>query len=179
MTRVRRRPGSARTRGVLASGAGRASLVGVVTLVLAATGCTAGGPSAVPVDAPAAPASAAAQCADLLAALPAEVAGQERREVEPEKATAAAWGDPAIVLTCGAVMPDDFDGFSSCQEVNGVGWYVPEEQYDEDTDVVMTTIGRSPVVQVHLPAEYRPPAEAMVDLAGPISQHLTLDQPCL
>jgi hypothetical protein len=155
------------------------SLAAVAALVLAAAGCTAGGPSAVQVDAPAAPAEAAGQCADLLAALPDEVAGQERRDVEPEQATAAAWGDPAILLTCGAVMPDDFEGTSSCQEVNGVGWYVPEEQYDEGNDVVMTTIGRSPVVQVRLPAEYRPPAKAMVDLAGPISQHLTLDHPCL
>ena len=43
-------------------------------------------------------------------------------------ATAAAWGDPAIVLRCGVGEPASFDQFSTCQIVNGVAWYIPDEQ---------------------------------------------------
>ncbi|MDP3890527.1 DUF3515 domain-containing protein [Nocardioides sp.] len=176
MRRRHRRPGSSRSRGVVASGARLTSLATTsAALVGVLTACT--GP--VDVTAPAPAGQAAERCSDLLAALPDEVAGQPRREVEPPDAPAAAWGDPAIVLTCGVEMPDGFDGFSSCQEVDGVGWYVPEEQFDPGSDVVLTTIGWSPAVRVEMPGDYRPPAELMVDLAPAITQTLTLDQPCL
>lgn len=82
-------------------------------------------------------------------------------------------------------MPPSFDQFSTCQEVEGVGWYVPPSAFRNpvtnptpDEPVTMTTIGYTPVVQVRIPAEYRPPAATMVELAPAIKNHLTLQDPC-
>ena len=108
----------------------------------------------------------ASACKDLREALPERVDGLERRAVEPEDAYAAAWGDPPVVLRCGVHEPPAFDEYSSCQITNGVAWFIPDEQITgEPVDITMTTVGRSPVVEVRLPAEHFPPANAMVDLA--------------
>src|SRR3546814_13080570 len=65
---------------------------------------------------------------DLVAGLPTTLAGLESRELSGDTEYGAAWGDPAIVLTCGVGVPDGFDEFSACTEVSGVGWFVPPEQ---------------------------------------------------
>lgn len=118
-------------------------------------------------------------CAELIEAVPETVGGQQQREMEPKSALGAAWGEPAIVLTCGVPLPDEVVATAgtedppTCQVVNGVGWYVPEDQMaDQTADVVMTTIDFQPAVQVQLPAAYRPTAAAMVDLAPAIKQTL-------
>lgn len=149
----------------------------VFSLGLALAGC---GSDEVPVDSPAVSADVRAVCERLVATLPDTVSDQQRRPVDPEDALGAAWGDPAITLTCGVAMPDDFDEFSTCQEANGVGWYIPDEATeDQGADVVMTTVGFEPVVRVQLPARYRPPAAAMVDLAAPLRRTLEQVQPCV
>ncbi len=115
-----------------------------------------------------------------MAALPDEVADQPRREVEPAGGTVAAWGDPAIELRCGVGTPDGFDELSTCQVADGVGWFIPEEQITgEPTDIVMTTVDRTPRVEVRLPEAYFPPAAAMVDLAPSIKRTIPQDDPCL
>lgn len=118
-------------------------------------------------------------CAELIEALPETVGDQTQREMEPKSALGAAWGEPAIVLTCGVPLPDEVVATAgtedppACQVVNGVGWYVPEDQMaDQTADVVMTTIDFKPAVQVQLPAAYRPTGAAMVDLAPAIKQTL-------
>ena len=91
----------------------------------------------------------------------------------------AAWGDPAILLRCGVGRPASFDELSSCQITNDVAWYIPEEQIvGGPVDIVMTTIGRSVDVEVRLPAEYFPPANAMVDLADAVTESTTETEPC-
>ena len=93
--------------------------------------------------------------------------------------SAAAWGNPAIVLRCGVPRPRGFDEFAVCHETNGVGWFVPEEQIeDQGADVVMTTIGFEQNVEVRLPAEYRPPAAAMVDVAEAVKRSIRQVKPC-
>jgi hypothetical protein len=107
------------------------------------------------------------QCRALLEALPRSVADQPRRKVTGST-FAAAWGDPAIVLRCGAPLPADFAG-APCITRNGIGWSVPADQADGlGTRIVMTLAFRTPVVQVTVPAHYRPngPAEVMADLDG-------------
>ncbi len=42
----------------------------------------------------------------------------------------------------------------------------------------MTTVGRTPRVDVRIPADYWPPATAMVDLAAVTKQHLREVRPC-
>ncbi|MGD9960823.1 DUF3515 domain-containing protein [Nocardioides sp.] len=119
----------------------------------------------------------AARCRDLVEALPDKLSGEQRRLVSPAAALGAGWGDPPIVLTCGGDWP--VPDVAACQEVDGVGWYVPESAFDDQSaDVVMTSIGWSPAVQVELPADYRPPAGVMVALAPLIKKALRATTPC-
>jgi hypothetical protein len=62
-----------------------------------------------------------------------------------------------------------------------VDWFVPDSVIDDlSADVVMTTVGRTPAVEVRLPARYRPAgsAAAMVDLAPTIKGHTQVTSPC-
>lgn len=145
-----------------------------VSVLLA--GC--GGP--VTVGVPRLDATARAVCSDLVTALPDRVDGAERTEVEPADAPAAAWGDPAIVLRCGVPMPDEFDDYSTCQETNGIGWFIPDSQMTgASTEITMTTIGRDVNIEVRLPEEHWPPANAMVDLSAAIEQTTEELDPCV
>jgi hypothetical protein len=117
-------------------------------------------------------------CARLVKALPDHVSDQAARETKGSS-LGAAWGDPAIVLRCGVGKPAGYDRFASCQTANGVDWFVPEKMVtDETADVVLTTIGRTPAVEVRLPAEYRPPLAAMVDVAPAIKAHTRVVKRC-
>jgi hypothetical protein len=111
-------------------------------------------------------------CQRLLSALPDTVAEQRRRTVTGST-YAAVWGDPAIVLRCGAPLPKSFAG-DPCITRNGIGWSVPSDQADDlHLDAVMTLAFRSPVLQVRVPAHYRPngPAEMMADLDAVVRAH--------
>ena len=58
-------------------------------------------------------------------------------------------------------------------------WFVPEKMVtDQEADVVLTTIGRTPSVEISLPAEYRPPVAAMVDVAAAIKAHTRVVRRC-
>jgi hypothetical protein len=117
-------------------------------------------------------------CSELVDTLPDHVSDQEQRETKGNP-LAAAWGDPPIVLRCGVGRPAGYGPFSACQVVNGLGWFVPEETMDDQgADVVMTTVGREPAVEVKVPAKYRPPAAVMVDLGTAVKAHTRLVKPC-
>jgi len=108
-----------------------------------------------------------AGCARLIAALPGQVADESRVAARGYR-YAAAWGKPAIVLRCGVGLPSGYTQTSACQTVNGIGWFIPQDQVDDSgSDVVATTLHRIPAVEVRIPASYRPqgPGSAMVDLA--------------
>jgi hypothetical protein len=125
--------------------------------------------------------AAAAVCEQLLADLPSELAGERKRALVRNGALGAAWGDPAIVLTCGGELPDDFDRFSQCVEANGVGWFVPADaDRDQSATAVLTAAGYRPVVQVRVPGDYRPEgvASVMAGLSAPVEEHLKLVEPC-
>jgi len=117
-------------------------------------------------------------CERLVDDLPHRVSEQPRRETSGSS-LGAAWGDPAIVLRCGVGTPGSYEPFSPCQRVNGVDWYVPEGLIaDQGADVVLTTIGRAPSIEVVVPAEYRPPDAVMVDLAGVIKERTEIVEKC-
>jgi Protein of unknown function (DUF3515) len=119
-------------------------------------------------------------CRALLRALPASVDDQARRPVADENGFAAAWGSPPILLRCGVPRPAGFDKFATCQVVNGVGWFIPESQSQGDSvDITMTTVGRSQNVEVALPSDYFPPANAMVDLAPALKRTIRETRPCV
>ena len=122
-----------------------------------------------------------AVCVRLVDALPDSVAGQDRRKTQPAAALGGAWGDPAIVAQCGVGVPKEFSRSSACTVADGVGWFVPDSQVnDQSADVVMSTVGYRPVLQVTVPASYRPDglAAAMVELAPMVKQYATLVRPC-
>jgi hypothetical protein len=141
-----------------------------------ATGCS----DTVSVNAPPVSGADARACRSLVRALPDSVADQPRRPVDDNGAYAAAWGDPEIVLRCGVPTPMGFDKFATCQVTNGVAWFIPESQTQgRRVDVVMTTIGRSQNVEVAIPSDYFPPANAMVDLAAAVKRTIREEKPCL
>ena len=120
-------------------------------------------------------------CKRIVDRLPRTLADQPRRSITPADALGAAWGDPAIVLTCGVGVPEEFDEFSTCVEANGVDWFVPAAQVKDDSlDVTFSTAGYHPVVELRVPASYRPEggAAALAELAQPLSRALENVQPC-
>ncbi len=149
-----------------------------------ATGCTG---SDAPVAVPAAPAepTAADQCATLLTALPQEVDGLERRDVEPSDAPAAAWGDAAVVLRCGVPKPAALHRASACFVVDDVGWLVTQSGRTLRPgqpivgDVKFTTVGLSAYVEVTVPEDHQPQGDVLVDLAPAILDATDAVSPCV
>jgi hypothetical protein len=132
------------------------------------------------VDAPARSGADARACAALVEALPDRVADQPRRAVDAGRGYAAAWGDPAIELRCGVPAPRGFDRFSDCQDTNGVGWFIPQDQQTgRPVEITMTTIGRAQNVEVKIPADYFPPATTMADLAPALERTIREVRPCV
>jgi Protein of unknown function (DUF3515) len=138
----------------------------VATVTAAAlASCGSGSDGAVEVHAPTLQEADARTCRSFVDALPATLDGQPSRAVTPASAPAAAWGDPAIVVTCGVGRPADFTDTSTCVQVNGVGWFVPDSvllSSDNTKDVTFTAVGYRPRVQVFLPGQYRPEGFATV-----------------
>ncbi|WP_269211777.1 DUF3515 domain-containing protein [Nocardioides sp. cx-169] len=172
MSTFDRRPGPRGVRGVVA-------FASAVLLAGALTSC--GAPEIESVDLDEADTAA---CRDLLAALPERVAGHDRVDVEPEDALGAAWGDPALVLTCGAEEPA-YDETWQCEVALGVGWLAPPDLLEadqQDEDITVWAVSHDPLVSLEIPSDYRPDgvAEALADLAGPVSDSLDeADATCL
>jgi hypothetical protein len=147
---------------------GRAERSALLALLVAAVLSSCGGGN-VTLDASPPKAADRGACLQLIRALPRTVADQPARGVVPDDGWGAAWGDPAIVLTCGSTPPEGYDRTSSCTTVDGVDWYLPEDELDGDSkEVTMTTVNRAQYVRVLLPADYWPPATTLVDLAAPV-----------
>jgi hypothetical protein len=162
-----RRPGPGRVRGVALSG-----------LLVVLAGC-ADEPVSIP--SPDVGPSTRVTCEQFLADLPSLLADQRKRALARNGALGAAWGDPAIVLTCGGELPDDFDRFAQCVEANGVGWFVPAEaESDQSATATLTAAGYRPIVEVSVPGDYRPEgiASVMAQLADPVRDHLRLVDRC-
>ena len=115
-------------------------------------------------------------CDDLLAALPSQVLGDERRDVTPYGA-GAAWGDPPVTLRCGTTDAQGMSPAMQCQVIDDVGWYAEalEGGYR------FTTIGRETYVEVVVPdAEgSETAAGALVDLAPAVRGTVPEVRPCV
>ncbi|GAB2991534.1 hypothetical protein GCM10027076_31940 [Nocardioides montaniterrae] len=114
-------------------------------------------------------------------ALPDRLAGEtltSRADAGPQ----ASYGDPAIVVSCGVGVPKEFGLGAQCEVANGVGWWLPNAQYsDQSLDATVYSPGYSPVVEVVIPARYRPGAlaAAMAELAAPVRRLLTKNKSCV
>ncbi|CAN5619751.1 hypothetical protein BH11ACT8_BH11ACT8_33090 [soil metagenome] len=166
-----RRPAPRWVRGVVLSAA--------VAPALLVAACSAG---PVTIDVPEGSDADAQACAAFLADLPATLGGEDPRDVEPADAPGAAYGDPAYVVSCGVSVPAEYDdGFSSCEVVDKVGWYLPPEQLDDQaSDATLFTVGYRPVVKLVVPHDYRPDgaAQALAELSGLVDEHLELVANC-
>jgi hypothetical protein len=126
-----------------------------------------------------------AQCRTLLDALPAEVDGQESRDISPADALAAAWGDPPIELRCGVPKPDALTPTSFCLEVDGVGWLPTVDGQEDDmtsppdATAVFTTIGRTAYVEVSVPPEWSPQPDVLPEMAHAVKTATREVAPCL
>ena len=160
-----RRPGPAITRGVAAS-----------TALLLLAGC---GGSPPEINAPELSAKDAEICREFVAGLPDTLAGEKSVEVAGDTEYGAAWGDPAIVLTCGVGEPPDFTDTSTCIEIDESGWFVPDRVFadmfegDETTDVPTTELNHRPRIHVVIPGEYRP--DGFPNVAGALSKLIDRD----
>lgn len=155
----------------------RRSAPALVAIGVLLTAC--GGP--VEIDVPELSGADRATCEAFADDLPDSLAEQERVDIEPEDAPAAAYGDPAIVVRCGVPTPEGFDVTASCETADGVGYFIPDEQYvDQGLDLTLTAAGYRPRVEIRIPADYRPNAgpAAMSVLAPLIKEHLTLVDAC-
>ncbi len=140
-------------------------MAALLVLVGALTSCGTG------VDVSAAPDGRSSECTALIAARPTTVLGQPSRPTTGEPGT-AAWGDPAIVLRCGTepLGPTTLE----CLDVDGVDWVVLGR---DDSGAIFVSYGRTPAVEVEVPAAYDPEAFALADLA-PALRRLPRDRAC-
>ena len=81
---------------------------------------------------------------------PERVAGEAPTATSPRSARTAAWGDPAVIATCGS--PALGPTTSECLDVDGVYW-VAEQLSD---GAKFTTYGRDPAIVVLVPKAYAP-----------------------
>jgi hypothetical protein len=121
--------------------------------------------SAASVDPPDPPVGAAA-CAELMSALPTSLVGQQSRPTDPTSDLTSAWGDPAITLRCGVADPDALTPTSQLISIDGVDWF-PEELTD---GYVFTTYDRVTNVEVTVPDDYSPEADAVTLLSGVVKR---------
>ena len=134
-----------------------ASVVGVLTLA----GCAV----AVPVDV--APDATDPVCASVVLAMPDSLGeGLPQRDTTAQATT--AWGDPAtpVVLRCGVEPLGPTT--DRCQTVESPGGASIDWVVVEDDGWTLTTYGREPAVELHVPAEVAAErSTAFVDQLGP------------
>lgn len=149
----------------------------LATVLLA--GCS---PGRVPIDEPDLPTADRTTCEALVDDLPDTLAGEARRSTDPDDALGAAWGDPAYVLTCGVPEPSDYEPTAECNVIEGVGWYVGEEQLgDARIDATPIALTLTPYVEVKVPARYRTDGidRALAELAPVLKERLAEGLSCL
>lgn len=114
-------------------------------------------------------------CRELVEALPQRLDDLPRTTSEPYAAT---WG-AAVELRCGVPEPAGLTAFSRCEVVDGIDWFAPEEEAeDQSVEATLTTVGREPRVEVRVPAELRPPVDVLTDLADAVREHTEEVRPC-
>ncbi|WP_240422890.1 DUF3515 family protein [Leucobacter sp. wl10] len=110
-------------------------------------------------------------CTDVIAQLPSQVAGLDRRATSAR--STGAWGDPAAVqLQCG-VEPSG-PTTDPCLTVNGVDW-VADESAAPITR--FEAYGRSPGLAIFVDSKQVNGTDAIIDL-GPIAQLLPQQRQC-
>lgn len=139
------------TRGAVTS-----AVLPLLPVLLLLSACS---PGPVEIQAPRLSSADAAACRTLVRDLPDRLDGHDRVATSGDTQYGAAWGDPAIVLTCGVGRPAGFTATSSCITMNRTGWFVPDRvllSKDETLDVRTTELNYRPRVELFIPGGYRP-----------------------
>ncbi|WP_255305185.1 DUF3515 family protein [Microbacterium sp. 3J1] len=103
-------------------------------------------------------------CAEVIVRLPASLGEQSR--VWTDAQATAAWGTPSAVrLTCGVGAPPPTD--QQCVSLGGAEWIVDES---ESPNLLMTTYGREPAVQVSVDTTTISADSVLESLAGAVQQ---------
>lgn len=113
-------------------------------------------------------------CTKVLQALSPQLGSLNPRVVHttPDTPFVVAWGDPAIVLSCGVDRPKDLVAGSSTEYITGGNAAGP--YYDVTTSGganVYTTVDRGPYVAITIPAKYQG-ADYLPALSQAIAQAL-------
>lgn len=137
----------------------------LVLIALALGGCAA---DPVPVATP--PPADEQACRTLISALPVTVDGTDETA---RSEFAVAWGDPPIVLKCGAEVPTSFEPASEMLVINEVSWFAEERP----AGYLFTAMGRTPLVSVQVPDTHQPEVNPLVDLAAAVEQHTQVSGP--
>jgi hypothetical protein len=103
-------------------------------------------------------------CANLVAALPEVLDDAVRRDLDPPRPGAAAWGQPPIILTCGGSEPTGLDPTQAVLDVSGVGW----RSVDGEGGRFFYLDGRVAQVQLAIPDDYAPEGPVLVDVADAV-----------
>lgn len=105
-------------------------------------------------------------CAGLTAALPRRLGELTARAVDGDRRSAAAWGDPPVVLRCGLIAAPTPVG--QLVTLDGVDWAPISDQ----RTVRWTTVGRRATVEVQVPRTYNSQAPLLAQLSPIITGEL-------
>jgi hypothetical protein len=125
------------------------------------------GSTTVPVPMPAASLAGrqADLCRDLVARLPAKVRQLNRRPVTRGSQQNAAYGDPALTVSCAGGTRPDVAATETVYPISGVCWYARTRP--EGT--VWTTLDREVPVMVAVPARYSAPGQWVAAFSAPVA----------
>jgi Protein of unknown function (DUF3515) len=126
----------------------------------------------VTVPTPAVTPAADASCPGFLQTLPDTLVDDPSRRVSSASPYVRAWGDPAVVLVCGADRPAGFTVSVGLIQIDAVQWYV--DTSDPKT-VVWTAVDRPVYVQVRVPASED--SATVTEISGHLSATLPAQQP--
>jgi Protein of unknown function (DUF3515) len=142
--------------------------------VLCLVGLAGCGEAKVAVPVPSPNAKDAQICRSLSPNLPDTIADQAKRKVTDAPDLTAAWGNPPISLRCGVVKPPALEPTSPQITVNDVDWFAEELS----AGWRFTSMNTSVFVEVTVPKDYSPQANALVDLSAslkPLVEVKTVD----
>ena len=140
------------------------------TLMLCVVGLSACGEAKVAVPVPTPNAKDVAICQKLSPTLPEKVADQSKRKVSDAPDLTAAWGNPPISLRCGVVSPPALEPTSSLITVNGIDWFAQQLS----AGWRFTSMNTLVFVEVNVPKDYSPEANALVDLSTSLKKIVVL-----
>jgi hypothetical protein len=117
----------------------------------------------VTMDAPKLSSRQAVVCRALLSQLPDHIGDLAERAVTAGSEQNAAYGNPAITLSCGGAIPS-YAPTDTVYPLNGACWLAVQQP----GGTAWTTLDREVPVTVTVPSSYDPPGQRVIDFSGPV-----------